>query len=94
MLCVSLGDSATAVAVEGEQDGPPGVEGGKDGEEGLVFRVTRHTPRQLRGGMKGGQRRMLTPEESPQSAGKRMKLDMTSSAATSDKGSARTYKIV
>ena len=89
MCCVSSGDSATAVAVTGEQDGPPGVEGVKDGEEGLVFRVTRHTPRQLRGGMRGGQRRMLTPEESPQSTGKRMKLDMTSSSDKGMKFSAR-----
>lgn len=70
----------------GEQDGSPGGEDAKGTGEGLVFRVTRHTPRQLQGGLRGGQRRMLTPERLPQSAGKRMKLDVMSSAATSDKG--------
>ena len=91
------GDSAVA-AVEvpgsdGEQDTQLGGEGAREGEEGLVFRVTRHTPRQLRGGLRGGHRRMLTPEGSPHSAGKRMKLDVTSSAATSDKGQLCKYKL-
>ena len=78
-----LGDSATE-AVEVPGDGA----GGEEGEGGgMVFRVTRHTPRPLPGGLKGGQRRLPTPEQSLQySAGKRMKLDDTARLATGSKG--------
>ena len=78
--CYSLGDSATAVVVPGV-DGETRADGG-EGEKGerVMFRVTRHTPRHVR----GGQRRMLTPDQSLRSAGKRMKLDDT--ATTEDKG--------
>ena len=58
-------------------------ERGEEGE-GVVFRVTRHTPRTVHGGPKGGHRRTLTPEGSPHSAGKRMKLDVSSSPVTTD----------
>ena len=86
------GDSATAVEVAasgGEEDvragGGEGGERGR-GEGGLVFHVTRHTPRQPR----GTQRRVLTPEGTPRSAEKRMKLDMSSSAASTARGTSHT----
>ena len=71
-LCV-IGESAVAV-VGGDEEGHrrgEGGGGGGGGGEGVVFRVTRHTPHHIR----GGQRRLLTPEISPHTAGKRMKLD-------------------
>ena len=61
---------------EDEEEQRDGGRGGGEGEE-VVFRVTRHTPHHLH----GGQRRLLTPETTPHSAGKRMKLDDTLSAA-------------
>ena len=48
----------------------------RQGEEGMAFRVTRHTPRNLR----SGQRRVLTPESSLILSGKRMKLDHASAS--------------
>ena len=51
--------------------------------EGLVFHVTRHTPRRV----PGGQRRLHTPSEvSPHLNGKRMKLDASSSLTAPTKG--------
>ena len=87
---VVLGDSAATVEIPGGGGGEGDVQlgGGEEGRgkegEGVVFRVTRHTPRQVRGGPRGGQRRTLTPEGSPHSSGKRMKLDVLSSAPTTD----------
>ena len=57
-------------------EGEPEGGGGEREGEGMVFRVTRHTPRQVR----SGQRRLLTPETSLLLSGKRMKLDDASSA--------------
>ena len=83
LFCVaSSGDSAVLVEVPGGGGGGEG-EKGEEGE-GVVFHVTRHTPREARGGPKGGHRRTLTPEGFPHSAGKRMKLDMSTSAVTTD----------
>ena len=72
--------------VGGEDTGHLHQRGG--GEEGMVFRVTRHTPRHVH----GGQRRLLTPEGSFHSAGKRMKLDDTPfPAAVDGKGQPLVY---
>ena len=67
----------------GDEEEQPQREGGggerREGEgEEVVFRVTRHTPRHLR----GGQRRVHTSPHltSQHSAGKRMRLDDTSPA--------------
>ena len=73
---VLVGGSAVVVVEEDEEEQRDGGRGGGEGEE-VVFRVTRHTPHHLH----GGQRRLLTPETTPHSAGKRMKLDDTLSAA-------------
>ena len=89
-ICVYVvGDSATAVEVtEGDihQQLEGDVERGRGRNEEMVFRVTRHTPRHVQGVQRASHRRLLTPETSLHSAGKRMKLDETSSSIVANRG--------
>ena len=85
------GESAAAVELPGSEGGLLAGARGRGREGEVAFHVTRHTPRQPR----GGQRRVLTPtsEGSPHSAGKRMKLDVSSSATAHVKGTLYMNKL-
>ena len=79
-------ESAAAVELSGGA-GPTHAAPERDGEgEGeVVCRVTRHTPH--RSETRSSQRRVLAPSDgAPCSAGKRMKLDTSSSVLASARG--------